>query len=132
MVLFAGLAVLYYFFDPAVNNWFPPCPFYRVTGYFCPGCGSQRAFHSLLHLDLPSVFRNNFLFLPALLLIGYHYMYPYANRLPGIRLPDLLFRRATPWILLFIIILFWILRNIPAFPFYLLTPESQVFYESNL
>ena len=43
-----GLAVLYFTLDPALYP-FPRCPFLLLTGLYCPGCGSQRAFHELLH-----------------------------------------------------------------------------------
>jgi hypothetical protein len=34
--------------DPAVTWWFPSCPFYAITGWLCPLCGSLRAVHALL------------------------------------------------------------------------------------
>lgn len=43
-----GLAVLYFLLDPA-RYPFPRCPFFVLTGLYCPGCGSQRALHALLH-----------------------------------------------------------------------------------
>jgi uncharacterized protein DUF2752 len=41
--------VLVYRFDPAVTWWFPSCPWYALTGWLCPLCGSLRAVHALLH-----------------------------------------------------------------------------------
>ena len=35
--------------DPATTAWFPSCPFYAITGWLCPLCGSLRAVHALLH-----------------------------------------------------------------------------------
>lgn len=35
-------------FDPATTWWFPSCPFYAITGWTCPLCGSLRAVHALL------------------------------------------------------------------------------------
>lgn len=35
--------------DPATNPLFPPCPWRAVTGWLCPGCGSARAIHALMH-----------------------------------------------------------------------------------
>ena len=48
--LLAGLAlaVLYFRLDPAQHP-FPSCPVHWLTGLHCPGCGTQRALHALLH-----------------------------------------------------------------------------------
>jgi hypothetical protein len=42
-------AALLFAFDPAVTWWFPSCPFYALTGWLCPFCGTLRAAHALLH-----------------------------------------------------------------------------------
>lgn len=45
-----------------------PCPFYMVTGLYCPGCGVSRMCLSLLRLDIPAAFAANrlvFLLLPV-------------------------------------------------------------------
>lgn len=72
VVVIAGL--IYFFFNPADSNLFPKCPFYWLTGLKCPGCGSQRAIHSLLHLDLETAFKYNALLifsLPIIIILGY-------------------------------------------------------------
>lgn len=43
----AALAVIYATYDPSAEI-FPKCPVKALTGYSCPGCGSQRALHALL------------------------------------------------------------------------------------
>ena len=61
-------AAIYFTFDPEKpGNFFPKCLFLTVTGYKCPGCGSQRAIHALLHGDIATAFRHNaalLLFIP--------------------------------------------------------------------
>ncbi len=52
-------AALYFFFDPSGSALFPKCPFLQLTGYQCPGCGSQRAVHALLHGDIAAAWRFN-------------------------------------------------------------------------
>jgi len=116
------LAVLFFVLDPATESWFPRCPFFVLTGYYCPGCGSQRAIHSFLHFDWMGVVRNNVLFYPALAVVVYHYARPVLNRKLAWRLPDFFRKKSTPWILLAVILLFWILRNLPVYPFWLLAP----------
>lgn len=61
----AAAIVLYYKYDPAVVNFFPPCPSKLITGYDCPGCGTQRALHCFLHGDMAGVIHYN-----AMLVVG--------------------------------------------------------------
>ena len=42
-----GVAMLYTF-DPRNGNAYPVCPFFGLTGYHCPGCGTLRALTSCL------------------------------------------------------------------------------------
>ena len=42
-------AALLFAIDPAATWWLPSCPFYALTGWLCPFCGSLRAVHALLH-----------------------------------------------------------------------------------
>ena len=57
---------IYYAIDPSASTLFPRCAFLEFTGYKCPGCGSQRAIHALLHGDVVSAFRYNALLLIAI------------------------------------------------------------------
>lgn len=50
--------VIYAVFDPAAN-FFPRCPVKMATGLDCPGCGTQRALHALLHGDFAGALRFN-------------------------------------------------------------------------
>lgn len=118
-----GVAVLFFVLDPNKHDIFPQCLFHSLTGGYCPGCGSQRALHNLLHLNFAGVVGNNFLFLPAALLILYHYTHPVLNRVFSIKLPNLFYKKATPWIIFGVVILFWILRNLPWYPFTILAPN---------
>ncbi len=122
LIIIIVLAVLFFMLDPAKNVIFPKCAFHSLTGYYCPGCGSQRAIHSLLHLNFLGVISNNFLFLPAVLLIFYHYVHPLANRKFHWRLPNIFYFKSTPWIIFTVIMLFWFFRNIPVYPFTVLAP----------
>lgn len=123
LIVILGLAVLFFVLDPAKHTFFPRCLFNSLTGYYCPGCGSQRAIHSLLHLDIAGVISYNFLFIPAFLLIFYHYSRPLFNRLFNWKLPNIFYFKQTPWIIFGVVVLFWILRNIPIYPFSVLAPN---------
>ncbi len=116
--------LLLYFLDPGTSALFPRCPFHLYTGFFCAGCGSQRAIHSLLHLRPLEAMAHNLLILPGGLLIAYHYIHGLLNRLFGWKLPNLLYMKNTPRIILGVVLVFWFLRNLPFPPFNWLSPGS--------
>jgi len=122
LLVVLGVAVLFFILDPNKHEIFPKCVFHSLTGMYCPGCGSQRALHSLLHLDLAGVVSYNFLFLPAGFLLLYHYAHPLLNRFLNWKLPNLFYMKYTPWVFFVVVILFWVLRNLPWYPFNELAP----------
>lgn len=115
-VIGLGSAAVLYFFNPATNGFYPVCRFHQLTGLNCPGCGTTRACHALLHGDLSAAFRDNALFvlsLPALLLRGgWLAIARYRGRPAGSWLPV-----NWGWSLLTIALVFAVLRNLPAFAF---------------
>jgi hypothetical protein len=60
-----GLAVLT-IADPATNPLFPPCLWRATTGWLCPGCGSARAIHALMHGHLNVALHTNALAVAAM------------------------------------------------------------------
>ncbi len=50
---------LYANVDPSTTHIFPRCPVYVATGLSCPGCGTQRALHSLLAGDIAGAWEYN-------------------------------------------------------------------------
>lgn len=74
VLLVLVLGLIYFFFNPTSSHLFPKCPFFVLTDLKCPGCGSQRAIHSLLHLDFVSAFKHNAMLvvsIPLLVVYGY-------------------------------------------------------------
>ena len=67
-VLAGGVAamILLYLYNPAQVKGLPQCPSLATTGYYCPGCGSTRATHQLLHGTVTLAWRYN----PAMVLLG--------------------------------------------------------------
>jgi hypothetical protein len=122
LLLILALAVFFFVINPEKFSFLPQCPFHYFTGWYCPGCGSQRALHCLLHLDIAGVFSYNFLFLPAALFILYHYLHPLLNRWFKWNLPNLFYKKNTPWVVFVIVVVFWVVRNLPWYPFCLLAP----------
>jgi len=111
LILTTGVIFLYVF-DPNEIT-FPKCIFLATTGYLCPGCGSQRAIHSLLHLDFASAISNNAL---IIVLIPYLLYCVYIFLLGGKGKFSVLERiliSKNPVILVSVAIIgFWLLRNI--------------------
>ena len=58
LILVVGL-YFYGNYDPSEYKLFPKCVFHTLTGYKCPGCGSQRALHSLIHGNYQTAFLYN-------------------------------------------------------------------------
>lgn len=53
------VVALYFAFDPGKSLWAPKCIFHVTTGWECPGCGSQRMLHALLHGDFAAAWEAN-------------------------------------------------------------------------
>src|SRR5829696_759469 len=45
--------------DPYRPGGHPVCPVLALTGFYCAGCGAQRAVHDLAHLDLSAAWGMN-------------------------------------------------------------------------
>lgn len=102
--------VLYLRFDPSVSQFFPRCPFLVITGYKCPGCGSQRVIHSLLNGDIATAWHYNAFMVAALPVVA---LYGFAE-LTHKRQPRLYNRLNSPtaiWIIFTLVVLWWVLRN---------------------
>lgn len=116
------LGIFYFIIDPSSFAFTPKCPFHTLTGFHCPGCGSQRAFHEMLHGNIWTGLQHNFLILFAFLIISYKFYLSYINRSTSKKTNNLLHHNATPWLILALVLGFWILRNIPLEPFLILAP----------
>ena len=122
-----GLAVLpclamVYARNPEEQGIYPPCIFYALTGLHCPGCGTLRAVHQLLHGNLIAAFGYNPYTMLALPVIGYAFLSALLLSAYGKRLPAVFIHPALIWGLLTAIIAFWVLRNVPVYPFTVLAP----------
>ena len=124
-VFLIGCAV-YFNFNPVESFFFPKCPFLMLTGLKCPGCGSQRAIHALLHFDIRSAFLHNALLIISipyilLLLIAKIVLIPlrrgqgevsisrFSHFSTTIQHPGII------WSYCVIVLIFWVTRNIYGF-----------------
>ena len=118
-----GLGLFYFFINPQEVNFLPECPLHATTGFYCPGCGSQRATHKLLNFNIFGALQQNVLYLISLLLLGYHLIITGINTIFKRQYYNYIYHPKTPLVILVMIIIFWILRNIPYYPFNLLAPN---------
>lgn len=94
------------------------CPFYRLTGLYCPGCGSGRAAYALLHGHPAASFRCQ----PLLYLLGIPaglvFLHEYLRLVfPRLGLRPVYVPQWLAVVVTVLILVFWIARNIPAFSF---------------
>src|SRR5579864_3071422 len=72
LIAAGGIIVgMLFVFDPATTAMFPPCPVRYLTGWYCPGCGSLRAIHQLLHGNLQAAWAMNPLMILCLPFVVY-------------------------------------------------------------
>ena len=112
-LIFIGLGVVFYNFNPQNSIYFLKCPIYYFTGYLCPGCGSQRAIHELLHLNIKKAFEYNALFVtvtPYVILAIVLNTKPLRNYFPKTR--KFFFNPQAILVLLGIAVVFSVYRNI--------------------
>ena len=120
----AGLAALFivYLFDPRNPGLYPVCPFFGLTGYHCPGCGTLRALHQLLHGNPAGAFGYNAYSMIALPALTYSFAASWLRSI-GWPAPRRVFvPEIWIWVLLAAVISFWLLRNLPIGPFSVLAP----------
>lgn len=109
-----GLGAVFYFLDPAQYP-FPRCPFHLLTGLYCPGCGSQRATHALLHGQVVRAAGLNLLAVAALPLLALGAIDGVRAGLTGVpRRAALLYRPWLAWLTAGSTLAFAILRNLPG------------------
>ena len=116
------MAVVYWR-DPNQAGNYPTCPFYAVTGLYCAGCGSMRATHALSHGQLWMALHQNPLLVLSLPFLAVSFV-AWTRRVWFGVVPSR--RLAQGWIygIFALFVAYWILRNVPLWPFSSLAPTS--------
>ncbi|MGH9958690.1 MAG: DUF2752 domain-containing protein, partial [Pyrinomonadaceae bacterium] len=113
----AAAGIFLYVIEPAKVTFLPLCPVRALTGFQCPGCGTTRGLHQLLHGNLVAAFELNpllILSLPFLLYATLRFTILVLRGRPIAR------NTLSPKYILTIfgvVLFFWIFRNTPFYPF---------------
>ncbi len=115
-LLLLGGAFIYIYknYDPMEHSFFPACPIKALTGFDCPGCGSQRAIHAILNGNFKAAVNSNPLIMfliPYLILNLYFITRPFLTA-KQLRWRNFLFGYPAMIVLSIITLLFTILRNL--------------------
>jgi len=110
-----AMVALLYFFDPNGYSFYPTCFFHQSTGLLCPGCGSLRAIHQLLHGHFSAAFQYNPMLVTSLPLLagcsGLILVGRLRHKPSGLRLQG-----KWVWFIIGLALAFSIWRNLPGSP----------------
>ena len=118
-VLVAGgvlvASVLLHVRDPHRSGSWGVCPWFLLTGSYCPGCGGLRAVNDLTRGDFHAAASSNLLFFSSIPVVVGLWARSDGQRWRGVREP--LPRGAAgvaAAVLVVLAVLFWVVRNLPA------------------
>ncbi|MFN3851361.1 MAG: DUF2752 domain-containing protein [Spirosomataceae bacterium] len=120
VVAFA-ITAFYFIVNPAKSHFTPVCILHKTTGFYCFGCGGQRAFHSLLHGRFGEALQNNlliYLILPIVVIILISEIINDKKAIKTLQKPVFM------WGFIILLLAFMILRNLPVYPFNLMIPHN--------
>jgi hypothetical protein len=115
--------VILFWFDPTRHSFYPVCALHRTTGLLCPGCGSLRAMHQLLHGNLAAALHFNVLLissLPVWVWLSARFCVLKLKNQPA----TINIRPLWLWAGLILVVAFGILRNLPFGQLAWLAPAS--------
>lgn len=117
LLVVAALAGYVWAVDPHRAGSFPTCPWRALTGLACPGCGSLRALHDLLHGRLLEALGHNAMFVLVLPLAVVFTFGVLLNPRWSRTLP-----RWVPLGALIVLAVWTVARNVPFWPLSVLAP----------
>src|SRR2546421_12109023 len=102
----AAGSIYLFIFEPGKSGFFPVCPFRALTGFTCPGCGSTRGLHRLLHGDVVAAFELNPLMVLSLPFLLYALLRYTDAAVRGRPLKRVRLNANSIWLLLVVILSF--------------------------
>jgi hypothetical protein len=120
--IIGGLTVALHFRDPHDPGSWGLCPWFALTGQYCPGCGGLRAVNDLTNGDLVGAASSNLVFVVMVPLLVLWWLRWTGRAWTGAggsagpaETPARAGRHAGTWIALFVAvtIVFGVLRNLP-------------------
>jgi hypothetical protein len=110
----SGIIYLYFNNPEEAKHTLLSCPLNSFTGLQCPGCGSQRAIHQLLHLNLKAAWAFNPLLICGLpyILLAFFMDFRKPKGRFWINVKKYFFGSIAMYILLALVSLFTIFRNL--------------------
>lgn len=113
-VLLAGVWGWSYYGNPNSAVGFLTCPWHQWTGWYCPGCGGQRALHALVHGHVLDAMSLN---LFAVVIVGPVGVYSYVSYMLQLgrrrHAPVIVWSRRGWTLLAVLAVAFAIARNLP-------------------
>ena len=110
-------SLVIYFYNPAHYQIYPPCIFHFLTALYCPGCGSLRSIHQLFHGHVEKALSYNILILIYMPVLTVYFLEVCGSESVG-----KVFQGRIVIIIIGIVLLFFVMRNIPMEPFLFLAP----------
>jgi hypothetical protein len=110
-------SIYLFIFEPGKSGFFPVCPFRALTGFTCPGCGSTRGLHRLLHGDVVAAFQFNPLLVLSLPFLFYALLRYTDAAMRGLPVKGNQLNARYIWTLFVVVLSFWVFRNTPFYPF---------------
>ncbi|HZH43771.1 MAG TPA: DUF2752 domain-containing protein [Lysobacter sp.] len=108
-------------YDPnAADSPFMPCLFNALTGLYCPGCGSTRCLHALVHGDVVRALDMNPLL--VLMLVAVPLLVAHSRGWRPRWLAPVMRPLASPAFWLVLLPAFTVARNLPWPPFAWMAP----------
>lgn len=119
-IVAAGVGLV--FFRPLFDALAPTCFFRQWTGLLCPGCGITRAMRALAAGDVLAAFDFNPLGVAALPLVMYEMVVATSRAFGGPRMRSAFDGVRVPVVAAAVVIAYFVVRNIPFWPFIVLRP----------